>query len=214
MTTTTTFGHLDITYDERVLQPRAWTTLQSTWAAELIAEGPEGPVLELCAGVGQIGLLTVAIEPRDIVLVDLNPVACEYARTNAAATSLTTRVDVRPGRLTQVLEPGERFALIIADPPWVSSHDTGRFPEDPLIAIDGGADGLDVAWECVAVIADHLDERGAAVLQLGTEGQVDALRAHLDARPALRLTVVATRGHEDRGVLVHLRRPAQAGTVT
>ena len=47
-----------------------------------------------------------------------------------------------------VLDPHERFAVVIADPPWVPRADTGRYPEDPVLAIDGGDDGLDLARAC------------------------------------------------------------------
>ena len=58
---TMTFGDLEIAYDDRVLTPRPWTALQSEWAAELLESAPAGPVLELCAGAGQIGLLAVRL---------------------------------------------------------------------------------------------------------------------------------------------------------
>jgi methylase of polypeptide subunit release factors len=64
---------------------------------------------------------------------------------------------------------------VIADPPWVTSDDTRRFPEDPLLAIDGGDDGLTVARSCLTTIENHLAEGGAALLQLGSVEQVAAL---------------------------------------
>ena len=64
------FGGLRIEYDARVLAPRAWTAAQSRWAAELIRTAPPGPVLELCAGAGHIGLLAVTLAPRPLVCVD------------------------------------------------------------------------------------------------------------------------------------------------
>ena len=67
------FGGLSIRYDERVLEPRPWTTSQSRWAAELLRDTPPGPLLELCAGAGHIGLLAVAYQPRDLVMVDISP---------------------------------------------------------------------------------------------------------------------------------------------
>ena len=139
-----------------MLEPRAWTAAQSRWAAELAAAAPDGPMLELCAGAGHIGLLAVALTGRPLVCVDLNPVACDFARHNAAAAGLAHLVEVREGRLEEAVGADERFAVVIADPPWVPRAETGRFPEDPLIAIDGGDDGLDVARACVAVADRHL----------------------------------------------------------
>ena len=55
-----TFGGLAIAYDARVLSPRTWTLHQSLWALELLEQLPDGPILELCAGAGQIGLAVAA----------------------------------------------------------------------------------------------------------------------------------------------------------
>ncbi|KFC53010.1 hypothetical protein GY12_13360 [Micrococcus luteus] len=47
---------------------------------------------------------------------------------------------MRLARIEEALAEGERFPLVIADPPWVRSTETGGFPRDPVAAIDGGAD--------------------------------------------------------------------------
>lgn len=195
------FAHLSIQYDDRVLAPRAWTTLQSHWAAELLETLPAGPVLELCSGVGHIGLLAVAQQPRDLVQVDLSVTACEYARANAAAAGLALGIEVRQGSMAEVLDPAERFTLIIADPPWLETARAPDFPDDPLFAVDGGEDGLDVARTCIRVIADHLGEGGSALLQLGSAEQVRDLDEQLTASG---LRVVDTRAYEDRGVVARL----------
>jgi len=194
------FEGLRIEYDDRVLTPRPWTAAQSRWAAELIRLAPPGPVLELCAGAGHIGLLAVTLAPRTLVCVDADPTACAYLRRNAFLAEL--RVDVREGRMDEVLEPDEEFAVIIADPPWVPTDDVTRFPEDPVTAIDGGADGLALARSCLDVIDQHLVVAGSALLQVGP-GQADRL-ADLVATYD-ELAVIAVR-ELDRGTLVQIDR--------
>ncbi len=204
MTEHIAFGPLTIAFDERVLRPRAWTAAQSAWAAELMATAPPGPVLELCSGAGHIGLLAVLVSSRPLVCVDASAVACDYARANAAAAGIADRVEVREGRLEEAVRDDELFPVVIADPPWVPAADTGRFPEDPLTAIDGGDDGLDVARACLAVVDRHLAPGGSAVLQLGTTGQVDVLEAEPSVAEG-RLAVVEVR-QEERGVLARIDR--------
>lgn len=194
---TTDFGLLRISFDHRVLRPRPWTTAQSEWAAELAATAPPGPVLELCAGAGQIGLLAVLGTARPLVCVDVDPVACSFARGNAEAAGLVDRVEVREGHMDEVVRDDERFALVVADPPWVRRAEVGRYPEDPLRAIDGGDDGLDLARTCVAVARRHLLPGGSVLLQLGTADQVGLLES-VDAAE-----VVEVRRY-DRGVVVRL----------
>jgi len=199
-----TFGSLTISFDDRVLRPREWTAAQSDWAAELADAAPGGTVLELCAGAGHIGLLAVASSGRRLLCVDANPVACDYARANAVAAGLADRVEVREGRLEEALEPGESFPLIIADPPWVPREQTSRYPEDPLTAIDGGDDGLDVARACLTVVDEHLAPGGSAVLQVGTRAQTDVLRQEPCFTEG-RLAMVEVR-QQVRGVLARVDR--------
>jgi methylase of polypeptide subunit release factors len=200
------FGGLTVTFDDRVLRPREWTTAQSYWAADLLRHAPSGAVLELCAGVGHIGLLATAGTSRRLVLVDLSGVACDFARTNAGAARAAGTFEVRRGRVDEVLADEERFVAIIADPPWVPSERTQRFPEDPLTAIDGGADGMHVAWACVDVAAGHLADQGWMLLQLGTVEQAEAVHERLAGATELALEVAEVREYGDRGVLLLLVR--------
>ena len=102
------------------------------------------------------------------------------------------------------MRAGETFALVIADPPWVTSREVGQFPEDPLTAIDGGSDGLEVARACLRVIREHLAPGGSAVLQLGNTDQAGLL-ADEEMPLGGALTVADVRRHE-RGVLVRIDR--------
>jgi len=204
------FGDLEIAYDDRVLAPRPWTTAQSRWMAEVLHRLPQGPILELCSGAGHIGLLAAAYTGRDIVLVDASTAACELAEDNVAANPVSGSVEVRPARIDEAVAPHERFVGILADPPWVPSDRTPVFPDDPLSAIDGGPDGLDLARVCVDVIDRHLASPGAAILQLGSLEQAQSVVDELASRGS-DLEWVDTRTFGDRGVLLHLAlsRPAQ-----
>ncbi len=172
----TTFGTLEIEYDDRVLEPRPWTALQSRWAVELLADAPTpATVLELCTGAGHIGLLAAAESGCRLVAVDIDPTACALARTNAARAGLAEAVEVRCGAMQDAVGPEERFAVVIADPPWVETASVGAFPEDPVLAIDGGVDGLGLARDCVRVAESHLVAGGTLLLQLGTAEQCDTI---------------------------------------
>lgn len=199
------FHGLTIRYNGEVLEPRPWTVAQAAWAAELLDDAPAGPVLELCAGVGHIGLGAVQDSTRELVMVDFNPVAQRFAEQNAAANGLADQVEFRLSRMDEALAAPERFGLIIADPPWVPSNETSKFPADPLTAIDGGDDGLDLARLCVDLVNQHLADGGTALLQLGNSQQVEQIAWYATHQPTGSLRVVETRTFED-GVLVRLVR--------
>jgi release factor glutamine methyltransferase len=195
------FDGLRIAYDTRLLTPREWTREQSRWAAQLLQRLPEGPVLELCSGAGHIGLRAVRDTDRRLVCVDIDPLSAVYTRDNARAAGMLPRVECRTGRAGDMLQAGERFPLVIADPPWVPHADTTRYPEDPLRAIDGGPDGLAVARECVAVMVEHLAEGGYGLLQLAPgDAQADAV-SEMVGPSRLR---AGERRHFPRGTLLRL----------
>lgn len=202
---TLSYGELEIAFDDRVLRPRPWTAAQSRWAADVARTAPDGPVLELCSGAGHIGLLAVHASGRRLVCVDANPAAVELTARNAAAAGMADRVETREGWIREVLRPGETFPVVVADPPWVPAADTGRFPEDPLLAIDGGEDGLVVVREVLDALRRHLAPGGTALLQLGTPAQADAVATALQGSG---LVPGELREYGDHGVLLRLDRPA------
>jgi methylase of polypeptide subunit release factors len=169
------FGGLEIAFDEGVLEPRPWTIEQSHWAIELLDGLPEGPVLELCCGAGQIGLVVAHATRRPLVQVDDDERACSFARHNADANGVGT--EIRHAAIEDALAPDERFVLVLADPPYVPSDATDRYDDDPDHAIDGGPDGLDVARRCLAVARRAIADGGVVLLQTGGPRQAEALAA-------------------------------------
>ena len=197
------FGPITVRYDARVLTPRPWTLLQSCWAAELAAQAPAGPILELCAGAGQIGLAAAVHTGRPLVQVDADSVACSYALTNAALAGQAEQVEVRHGRIETTLAAGERFPIILADPPYLPTGDITRWPDDPPAAIDGGADGLQLVRACLQAAHQHLTPKGMLLLQVAGESQARSVTTLLKTTGGLRLTLSETRHHDpDRAVML------------
>jgi methylase of polypeptide subunit release factors len=181
------FGPLVVSYDDRVLRPRPWTLRQSEWAAELAAVAPAGAILELCAGAGQIGLAAAVQADRDLVQIEADPVAAGFARRNAAAAGWSARVDVRVGNLQDALRADESFPVVVADPPYLPTVEVATWPEDPITAIDGGPDGLELITACLAVSARHLQAGGSLLLQVAGPAQAEQVAALLSALPGLRI---------------------------
>ncbi|HVV36313.1 MAG TPA: methyltransferase [Acidimicrobiales bacterium] len=186
------FGPLTVAYDERVLTPRPWTLLQSRWAAELSPELPDGPILELCAGAGHIGLAAAVLTGRPLVQVECDPTAAAFATRNARAAGVRNH-EMRVTTIDAATFVGETFPLILADPPYLPTADVERFPDDPRRAIDGGRDGLTYVRTCIAIAALHLAAPGALLLQLRGPAQANSvgartIRAHDDERAVALLT--------------------------
>lgn len=198
------FGDLDIRWDRRVLRPRAWTTAQSHWAAALSPHCPDGPVLELCCGAGQIGLLAAVLSGRPLVQVDRDPAATAFARSNAEDAGVPS--DVRTAALADALQPDEVFGLVIFDPPYVPTARVSEFPEDPVGAIDGGSDGTDQLVLGLGVALRHLHPDGHLVVQARDTDQVSVVRRLLEGlgRVGSARTVREVRDYHPGGVLLDI----------
>lgn len=197
----TDFAGLEIHWDRRVLRPRSWTAEQSRWAADLAEHVPHGPILELCCGAGHIGLLAARLSGRDLVQVDRDPVAASYARSNAERAGVCA--DVRSAALRGALGRDELFDVVIADPPWLPTGRVAQFPDDPVLAVDGGADGFDMIVECLDISLQHLKPHGHLVLQVGLPQQCEVVDEWLGGNGSGR-AVTAVRDCRPGGLLVHV----------
>ncbi|HEV2758721.1 MAG TPA: class I SAM-dependent methyltransferase [Acidimicrobiales bacterium] len=200
------FGPIDVAFDESLLRPRPWTLAQSEWAAEL-SDGR--PMLEVGCGAGHIGLAAAVLSGARVVQVDSDPSACRWAAINAVANGRGQLAEQRCGRAEDVLADGERFGVVIADPPYVPSSEVHLYPEDPLGAIDGGPDGLDSVRSFLAGIAGHVDPGGSVLLQLRGLAQVDQLEAWLREPSSPSFAVAESRSYGNGRALTRLEsRPA------
>ncbi|MER6983079.1 putative protein N(5)-glutamine methyltransferase, partial [Streptomyces carpinensis] len=105
-------------------------------------------VVDLCCGSGAVGAaLAAALGPVELHAADIDPAAVRCARRNIA--SLGGRV--HSGDLFEALPAGlrGRVDVLAANVPYVPTGEVGLLPSEardhePPVALDGGADGLDV----------------------------------------------------------------------
>lgn len=198
------FGPIDVAFDEGVLRPRPWTLAQAEWAAELAGDSP---ILELGCGAGHIGLAAAVLSGAGVVQVDREPAACRWARINASMNHCDELAEQRCGTAENVLAVGERFRVVIADPPYVPSDEVALYPEDPLEAIDGGPDGLAAIRSFLYGIVGHLSPGGSVILQARGMRQVAQLESWLAHPASPALTVAEARSYGELRALVRLTTP-------
>lgn len=168
---TTEFCGRRIRVDPGVYVPRPQTEELARRAAVLLPA--RGWALDLCTGAGAIAAhLAVARPGATVIGIDRDERAARCAAGNGVRTVVAD--------LAAPLGATGRFDVITAVPPYVPSAAVHLLPTDvrehePLTAIDGGADGLDVARRIVASAADLLRPGGHLLLEVG--GEQDELLA-------------------------------------
>ena len=128
-------------------------------------------VLDVGTGSGVQALLA-ARHASHVVATDINPRALAFAELNAALNAFTN-VEVRLGSLFDAVA-GERFDLIICNPPYVIS------PENRWAYRDSGLQGDEISRRVMLAAADHLAD-GGYVTMLGS--WVGASEESADERP-------------------------------
>jgi release factor glutamine methyltransferase len=135
-------------------------------------------VLDLGTGTGAILLALLTEYPGAAGLgVDLSQGALATARVNADSHGLADRVSFAIGNWADGLTGP--FDVIVSNPPYIESGDMpGLAPEvrehDPVLALDGGTDGLDAYRAIIPALAALLAPDGMAVLEVGA-GQADSV---------------------------------------
>jgi release factor glutamine methyltransferase len=126
-------------------------------------------IVDLCSGSGCIGLTLKAERPdSSVTLSDLSSDALDVTMEDAASLSLD--VMVRQSDLLDDLSTLS-FDMIVSNPPYIPSADCTRLqPEvlkEPLLALDGGADGCDLYRRIVRSASSVLSPGGKLLMEIG-----------------------------------------------
>jgi release factor glutamine methyltransferase len=176
------FWSLNFSLNEATLAPRPESETIVEAALQMISSRGDKKlrILDLGTGTGCL-LLSLLHELPDAtgLGVDCAARAVRQARENAERLGLAVRGEFRVNNWANGLE--ERFDLIVSNPPYIAQGEIPKLmPEvrdhDPLLALDGGKDGLDAYRLLIPQLPCLLKSNGAAVFEIGI-GQGDAVRA-------------------------------------
>ena len=180
------FYGLSLRVDERVLIPRQETEILVDLALERIAASPADRPIVIDAGTGSgaVALAIAANAPAARVFAaDISAAALAVARRNAAALGLADGISfIQCDTLAAARGPAD---LIVSNPPYIPSAEMAglqaEIKREPRLALDGGADGLDVFRRLAQQAARVLAPGGALVVEL-MPGQMDAAESIARAR--------------------------------
>ncbi|WP_204206297.1 peptide chain release factor N(5)-glutamine methyltransferase [Olsenella sp. An270] len=187
------FRHIVLRCERGVLIPRPETEILVDVALEGVdraaAEGG-ARVLEVGTGTGCVALSIASERPGTLVTAtDLSPRAVELANRNRDALGLEDVVDVVECDLAAGVDPElmGSFAVLVSNPPYIPTRVLAEeVPAEvrdfePELALDGGADGLDVFRRLLDLAPVALAPGGTLAVEL-FEGALDAAADLVRAR--------------------------------
>lgn len=200
------FWGLPFSLSPATLEPRpdSETLIEASVAQFATRRGAPLRVLDLGTGTGCLLIAALHELPHASGLgIDLSAEAVATASANAARNGLGERCAFRQGRWTEGLD--ERFDLILSNPPYIPAGDIPGLDAavreyDPMLALDGGPDGLDAYRALAAALPAYLQPEGRIVLEIGA-GQRDDVVAIMGAGGLRHLESRKDLGGHDRAIV-------------
>lgn len=185
------FFSLSFQVSPAVLIPRPETEiLVETVLEGLQSLGPPWKIVDLGTGSGVIAItLAVHLPEAHLRATDRSAEALALARRNAHRHGVADRISFSQGDLWEPLRGEEgTFMAVISNPPYVRRDQLKDLPpeirlHEPLLALDGGPDGLEIIRRVVAEAPRFLSQNGLLALEIGM-GQAPAVKKLLVATGA------------------------------
>lgn len=159
--------------DERVIVPRSFIAelLQSNLNPWI--EFPEmiESAADICTGSGCLGILLANSFPNATIdVVDISHDAIEVANINITNYCMEEQITAIESDMFTALK-GKTYDLIISNPPYVDAPSMAYLPleyqREPQIALGSGYDGLDHTHKILREAANHLNDDGLLVVEIG-----------------------------------------------
>ena len=135
---------------------------------------------DICTGSGAIGISILKfIEHITAEAVDISKDAISMAKFNAKKFNVDNRINFHVGNLFEPLA-GQKFNVIVSNPPYIPTGDfqtlQAEVKNEPKVALDGGADGLDFYGKIFSQAADFLFDEGFVAVEVGGNDSAAAVQ--------------------------------------
>lgn len=179
------FCGIPLIVDRRALVPRPETEilvdLAVNKAKALASEKQTFNILDLGVGSGNITLaLLKNLSNANVTAVDISPEALALARENVKKHDLDHRVHFLCADMMEYLKDAagqkKTFDMVISNPPYIPTSQMSTLPADvqqePSVALDGGADGLEFYRSIIKYGRRILTVEGLLALEIGDDQRV------------------------------------------
>lgn len=175
-----------------VLDPRPDTETVIERALALFKDKPPARILDLGTGSGCLLVTLLHVFPESQgVAIDLSPAALEVAEGNAHLNGVAGRARFVQGSWFEPLAGEAPFDLVVSNPPYIPSVDIPNLDRevrnhDPILALDGGFDGLDAYKKIFSGLKPFLHSHSFALFEIGIFQDADMVRLVRESGLSLR----------------------------
>lgn len=175
------FMGLELTISEEVLIPRPDTEIIVEKLLELADQTKPLRIIDMCTGSGAIAVSLAHYLPKACVTaVDISEAALACCQQNIVKLGLQDRVCTLQSNLFEGLTTKaatNNIDMVVSNPPYISTEDIKALSVsvkdyEPMLALDGGQDGLDFYRSIVQSAASVLRSGGILAFEIGyNQGQ-------------------------------------------
>lgn len=174
------FMKMDFFVDENVLIPRPDTEILVEETIKISKKITNPKILDLCTGSGAISIsIAKNVKDADIYAVDISEKALNIAKTNAKRLEVFDKIKFLKSDLFQNIEK-TKFDIIVTNPPYIKKEDitylSKEVQKEPLLALDGGVDGLDFYKKILNQSIDYLKFGSYICMEIGYDQKQDVLK--------------------------------------
>lgn len=163
-----------------VLIPRPETEMLVDFTLEKLKDIENPVIYDLCAGTGCIGL-TIASHRKDatVYLLEKEDKAYSYLERNKTALNLNNAVILKGDLFSFDFSSLPKCDILISNPPYINTEEIQTLQKEvlnePITALDGGADGLDF-YRCIANRwSDKVKKNGYLAFECGENQSEDII---------------------------------------
>ncbi|MDY0028478.1 MAG: peptide chain release factor N(5)-glutamine methyltransferase [Pseudobdellovibrionaceae bacterium] len=173
------------------LEPRPDTETLIEEVLKSYKGSPPSRILDLGTGTGCILLSLLREFPAaEGIGVDISSGACKTAQENAENLGMENRARFLCGNWTDPLGESEKFDLIVSNPPYIPTAEITNLDQivqkyDPIMALDGGEDGLMPYTNLLPTLKKYLEAGGRIFLEFGINQARDITRLAEDSNATL-----------------------------
>ncbi len=174
------FMKLNFYVDKNVLIPRQDTEILVEEIIKIAKHIKAKKILDLCTGSGAIAIsLAKYIENIQITALDISSKAIDIATKNARINNVEDRITFVESNLFDSLAE-EKYDIIVSNPPYIKRKVIEKLDKEvrkePIIALDGGEDGLDFYRKIIDNGYKYLKYGGYVGLEIGYDQKEDVTK--------------------------------------